>query len=147
MKSSEKRNTSQSRELHLVRWNFRLSPYVMVYVFPMFLSLHILPSLFTLFYFIILCHMANIFLADFVLFSVCFFQWYKNVTQTWTHHTCTSTYGIKPLQSYTSTLSLQRTFGHIYFNCRVFIFYPDFMRNQNLNICLDKNWNFRIIKW
>ena len=25
------------------------------------------------------------------------------------------------------------------FNYRVFIYYPDFMRNQNVNICLDKN--------
>ena len=34
---------------------------------------------------------------------------------------------------------IAENFGHIYFNYRVFVFYPDFMRNQNLKICLDKN--------
>lgn len=83
--------------------------------------------------------MANIFLACFVLFSLYFSQWDRNVTQTCTYHTYASTYGIKPLQFYTSTLSLQRTFGHIYFNYRMFVFYPTFMRGQSLNMCLDKN--------
>lgn len=86
--------------------------------------------------------MANIFLACFALFSVYFSMWGKNVKHTshmHAHMYTRQTFSIEPVQSYTSTLSFQRTFGHIHFNCRVFSFYPIFVRDQSLNTYLDKN--------
>lgn len=130
----------------MLRWNFR--PFQLIYndcVFLKVLSLHIYPSM--IHYFLSLFSVAW---QTFSLFCPFFYIFPpgqggdKNFTHAhvYTHQT----YGIKPLQFHTGTLSFLRTFGRTHFNYRVLIFYPIFMRDQSPNMCLDKNWNFGIIK-
>lgn len=118
------RNVSQNRQLHLIRWNFRQIEFI-VMALSHISFFHIFPSMFTLFYFIILYHRANIFFAYFLLFFLCIFPNKIKMSQI---HACMYTYilvklMVSNLYNPPQSLGLQRISGHININYRQCIYF------------------------
>lgn len=97
-------------------------------------------------YFILLYSvMRQAFLSCSAPFSIYFSQGDENVTYTCTHMYMTLIkLMISSLYNPTQALCHSRELLAI-FTLKGVYFYPIFMGNQSLNICLDKNWNFRLV--